>query len=253
MNRWSGLLWTVLCCAATAAEPSRRNFVACPLLRDTNTVPCWLAEYDGELYYLGVQTDNNDIARAPMLGHRLLVEGTVTQARRICGGVVLDPVRTSVLPELDANCNTMLPAEDRYIVPFAQRGPGPSATADRRAAETAGTVADALVLRYDFDWPWVTGSNTVLLQQFVELARLAKVQRLAIKGFRGATLLSNGERLVERPEIGEQRARSIADLLAAVGFDAAKLSVTWTATADTDNMDGVDDWQSRQVVISVQP
>ena len=39
------------------AFAQQRNFVACPMVRDTQTVPCFLAEYDGETYYLGIQQD----------------------------------------------------------------------------------------------------------------------------------------------------------------------------------------------------
>ena len=76
-------------------------------MRDTASVPCWLAEYDGELYFLTLQTDVSAPVTPPWLGHRVLVEGTVARDRpRICGGVVLEPVVLSVLPELDASCNT---------------------------------------------------------------------------------------------------------------------------------------------------
>ena len=46
-------------------------------MRDTKTVPCWLAEYDGELYYLGIQTDISAEFHPPYLGHKVLVEGRV--------------------------------------------------------------------------------------------------------------------------------------------------------------------------------
>ena len=44
-------LLVALGAAPLAAEESaaRRNFVACPIVRDTASVPCWLAEYEGEL------------------------------------------------------------------------------------------------------------------------------------------------------------------------------------------------------------
>ena len=61
------------------------------------------------------------------LGHRVLVEGTVSAEPRICGGIVLKPVHLSVMPEPDASCNTMLPAEERYNLTFEPpRPPGPS-------------------------------------------------------------------------------------------------------------------------------
>jgi len=114
----------------------RLNFVACPMVRDTATVPCWLAEYDGELYFLTIQSDVSAPVTPPWLGHRVLVEGTVSKEERICGGVVLKPVHLSVLPERDASCNTMLPAEERYNLTFEPpRPPGPARRRDweRRA------------------------------------------------------------------------------------------------------------------------
>ena len=144
--------------AADELRAERRNFVACPVVRDTASVPCWLAEYDGELYFLTLQTDVSAPVTPPWLGHRVLVEGTAARDRpRICGGVVLEPVVLSVLPELDAACNTaVLPAEDRYNLTFEPpRPPGPSA--GRLAF--AGTAAPpppaepprAFTLRYDFE------------------------------------------------------------------------------------------------------
>ena len=77
------------------------NFVACPIMRDTDIVPCWLAEYDGETYFLGIQTDIGGWT-PPQFSHKLLVEGRVTDLPRVCGGIVSSlPVRssTAVVPE----------------------------------------------------------------------------------------------------------------------------------------------------------
>ena len=58
--------------AANAAPPaSQRNFIACPIVQDTATVPCWLAEFQGETYYLGIQTDISAESYRFFLGHRL--------------------------------------------------------------------------------------------------------------------------------------------------------------------------------------
>jgi hypothetical protein len=108
--------------AAQQRPPAdRRNFLACPIVRDTKTVPCWLAETDGETYFLGIQEDTGAAWYPPQLGHRVLVEGTISNEPRVCGGVVLKPVVTSVMPELDASCNTMLPAEDGLDAPSGTR------------------------------------------------------------------------------------------------------------------------------------
>ena len=76
-------------------------------MRDTRSVPCWLSEYAGELYYLTIQSDVSAEIQPPMLGHQVLVEGIVADAPRLCGGVVLAPVRLSVMPERDANFTTL--------------------------------------------------------------------------------------------------------------------------------------------------
>jgi hypothetical protein len=53
-------LWLAFLIAAPIlVAQQQRSFVACPIVRDTKTVPCFLAEYDGELYYLGIQQDIN--------------------------------------------------------------------------------------------------------------------------------------------------------------------------------------------------
>ena len=120
---------SIACAAAWAASPpaNHRNFVSCPIVRDTTSVPCWLAQHEGELYFLTLQTDVSAPVTPPWLGHKVLVEGVVSDEPRITGGIVLNPVSLSVLPELDGSCNTMLPAEDRYNLTFEPpRPPGPS-------------------------------------------------------------------------------------------------------------------------------
>ena len=77
---------------AAARPGERRQFVACPIVRDTKTQPCWLAEYEGELYYLGQQSGVASDFYPPQLGHQALVEGTVGQGR-VCGGIPLQPVK----------------------------------------------------------------------------------------------------------------------------------------------------------------
>jgi hypothetical protein len=99
---------------AYAQQEQRKNFASCPVVQDTKTVPCWLAEYGGELYYLGIQTDISAEFHPPYLGHKVLVEGVISNEPRICGGVVLKPVVVSPLIEPDPSCNTILPAVDKY-------------------------------------------------------------------------------------------------------------------------------------------
>ena len=97
---------------AAIALGQQRNFVACPIVRDTKTVPCFLAEYEGETYYLGIQQDITSDFHPPQLKHQVLVEGRVAAGPRVCGGIPLQPLSISVLKEVNLACNTLLPAEN---------------------------------------------------------------------------------------------------------------------------------------------
>ncbi|MGV3593586.1 MAG: hypothetical protein ACO1PZ_18020, partial [Gammaproteobacteria bacterium] len=145
--------------SAHAAPPAgeRLSFVSCPIVRDTRTVPCWLSAYEGDTYYVTIQSDASAEVQPPYLGHQVLVEGIVSDKPQISGGIVLQQVRLSVMPELDANCNRMPPADERYTVDFAPRPPGPSG--GRLAFDPAPGAAtppppqgpQTLELFFDFD------------------------------------------------------------------------------------------------------
>jgi hypothetical protein len=251
-------LLIVLAAAPLAAEDlpaERRNFVACPIVRDTASVPCWLAEYDGELYFLTLQTDVSAPVTPPWLGHRVLVEGSAARDRaRICGGIVLEPVVLSVLPELDASCNTpVLPAEDRYNLTFEPpRPPGPSA--GRLAF--AGTAAPAppeppraFTLRYDFDGLIVFRHAGDLTAVF-DAVRARRARSVAITGHRGSVLLSNGTTLVEQLGVARRRAEQVAELLRGAGLTDVEYRVRWDDEAGA--ADG-DDAALRRVTIELDP
>jgi hypothetical protein len=231
-----------LSAAAMAAEPpvERRNFVACPMLRDTASVPCWLAEYEGETYFLTLQTDVTSPVTPPWLGHRVLVEGTVAAGKdRICGGVVLEPVVLSVLPELDAACNTVLPAEERYDLTFEPpRPPGPSSgrlafaprPSDAPPPAAAPEPPASFTLRYDFDG-LVIFRHAADLTAILNAARARGSRLVTVTAYRGAVLLSNGTMLTERDDIARRRAEQIATLLRGAGLTDVRYDVRWEDTA----------------------
>ena len=244
--------------AAEEAPAERRNFVACPIVRDTASVPCWLAEYDGELYFLTLQTDVSAPVTPPWLGHRVLVEGTVAGDRpRICGGVVLEPVVLSVLPELDASCNTLLPAEERYNLTFEPpRPPGPSAGrlafagGDPAAAAPAPSPEQRFTLRYDFDG-LIVFRHAGALTTILEAARARGARRVAITAHRGSVLLSDGTTLVEKPTIARRRAEQLAELLRGAGLTDVDYRVRWHDEPQA--ADGAGDAALRIVTVELEP
>jgi hypothetical protein len=242
--------------AALRGADGRLNFVSCPIVRDTSSVPCWLAEYQGELYFLTVQSDVSAPVTPPWLGHRVLVEGVVSSEPRICGGVVLKPVRLSVLPERDASCNTMLPAEARYDLNFEPpRPPGPSRgrlAFDATPASprpTASSPATRFVIPYDFDG-LVGFSHARVLSEVLDAARAMNAREIEIVGYRGAVRLSNGQTMVEASAIGQRRAEQIAMLLRGAHLTAPTYKVQWQEQAA--RATGIDDHLSRQVVITLR-
>lgn len=244
--------------AAAPPDAAIRNFVACPIVRDTASVPCWLAEYAGELYFLTLQTDVSAPVNPPWLGHRVLVEGRRKEGPRICGGIPLEPVRLSIVAEPDSSCNTMLPAEDRYNLTFEPpRPPGPSA--GRLAFNTLPMpVRPADVTRevrryslsYDFDG-LVNFKHPFQLTPVFYTAQAMQVRRVEIEGHRGAALLSDGTVLEERADLARRRAEQIAELLRGAGLTAPEYEVRWVDAAPPPN--GSDDHAQRRVDITLWP
>jgi len=248
------------CGLVMAAESGQRiSFVNCPVVRDTATVPCWLSEYEGEIYFLTLQTDVSSPVTPPWLGHRVLVEGTISDEPRICGGIVVKPVHLSVLPDIDTSCNQVLPAEDKYNLTFeAPRPPGPSTgrlafdnlrqtpAAASPAAGAAGVRE--FVVPYAFDG-LVGFGHPRFLRQVLDYAIKSKTSEIEIVGYRGAALLSNGQTLLEQPDIGKQRAEQVAMLLKSTELQASTFKVRWLEEPEPVN--GTNDHLTRRVVVKV--
>jgi hypothetical protein len=239
------------------ADGPRRNFVSCPIVRDTASVPCWLSEYDGELYYLTIQSDVTSPVTPPWLGHRVLVEGTVSAEPRICGGIVLKPVHLSVMPEPDASCNTMLPAEERYNLTFEPpRPPGPSkgrlafdnAPPPARPSPAALPPTKEFVVPYDFD-ALVGFNHARVLTDMLEFARAVNAQEIEVVGYRGAARLSNGQVMAEEADMGKRRAEQLAMLLQGANLKSPSYKVTWQD--ESAKATGADDYAIRRAVVTV--
>ncbi len=240
--------------AQTRRPPAdRRNFVSCPIVRDTKTVPCWLAEFQGRLYFLGIQTDTGADWYPPQLGHDVLVEGVVESGPLVCGGIPLKPVTTSVMPELNPACGTILPAEPGIEAPHGERGPGPSS--ERRAPGTPPQppappfAARTFVIPFDFDSDVMLLRVTRLMEQAVRYAKAVGPARIEVTGYRSATLLSDGRTLEESPKIAEHRAAKLGAILRGLGMPS--VAMTWKTSLEP--ADGVKDAERRRATVIVTP
>jgi len=247
---------SVLLAAPNVGE--RISFVSCPIVRDTRSVPCWLSEFDGELYYLTIQSDVSATVQPPMLGHQVLVEGIVSDKDAICGGIVLEPVNLSVMPELDANCNKMLPVDERYVVDFNPRPPGPSAgrlafaaaPSARPAAPPAPPEGEQqMSVYFDFD-KGVSFRHPGELSSILRMAEQLPATHARIIGVRGAHRLSDGTILRESENVARRRAEEIDGLLRGAGL-SVPTEIEWIDAVE--EADGVDDWQTRRVTVVLTP
>ncbi|HET6563786.1 MAG TPA: hypothetical protein VFG52_00115 [Xanthomonadales bacterium] len=240
----------------TVQAGERLNFVSCPIVRDTSTVPCWLAEYQGELYYLGIQTDVSAKFQPPWLGHQVLVEAEVSDQPRICGGIVLEPLKTTPMPELDPSCNRILPAEAQYTIDFNPRPPGPSggrlafeAKPGQQKEPPAIIDNGEFELTFDFDRS-ISFRHPRELMRIVEYAQQTSARHIKVHGNRGATLLSDGTLVVEHEGTAQRRAEDIARLLSGIDLQA-EVTASWSNEPLA--ADGEDDWRSRSVNVRVEP
>jgi outer membrane protein OmpA-like peptidoglycan-associated protein len=242
--------------AITLPVLAQMNFVACPVVRDTKTVPCFLADYRGETYFLGIQQDITAEFYPPQLLHEVLVEGTVVAGPRVCGGIPLKPLRVSVLPELNRACNAILPAEPGIDAPPAKRPAGP---ATRQAPVSTAAVPPKkpeppfgereFRIQYDFDSDFLFARDTRQLTDIAEYARVSKAQTVEVVGYRGSTLLSNGDLLIEKANVSRLRAERVAEVLKGLGTPASV--VRWIGEPAAAH--GTTDYESRRVEVQVVP
>jgi hypothetical protein len=243
----------VMVCS-TAAEARALAFVACPIVQDTPSVPCWIVEHGGETYYLGIQSDVSAPFNPPSLGHKVLVEGEAkATGERICGGRVIEPVTVSVMPELSPECDELRVVRPGLELPFEPpRPPGPSM--GRLAFSPPPPApppqppfsAKTFVVPYEFEG-MVNFKTPQALEPMLAYARAIGASRIEITGYRGATRMSDGSVLVEHEGIATARAGEIVEMLRGAGLDKPQYAVT---ASERPAVGGPD---LRRVVITVVP
>jgi outer membrane protein OmpA-like peptidoglycan-associated protein len=240
---------------AIVALGQQRNFVSCPIVRDTKTVPCFLAEYEGETYFLGIQQDITSDFHPPQLKHEVLVEGRVAQGPRVCGGIPLQPVSISVLKEVNLACNILLPPEPGIDAPPAPRGPGPSSRRPEGGPEGESAPLKPLAGRqeftvlYAFNDDYLEYAANQVVTEAASYAKRIGASNVKVSGYRATSLLSNGDRLIEKPALAEKRAQNVLTLLRGLGV--SRLVVESKTEAEPG--DGQTDPSRRRVTIVVTP
>lgn len=275
---WLGLGWpgliTVIAAAAEPPAGKYLSFLACPIARDTGPVTdlCFLAEHDGERYALVNPPDWG----VPQLHHRVLVEGLMKDGPLVCGARAIEG-RASVMTELAAECDTVLPYDE--IVKGAAGGvfnsgsPAQRAHAEellRRAqSEPRASIEPAvldpppppvpippfdtrtLTVIYPFASTRGSGPDMVKLRDLAAYASIAKARRVSVTGYRAVSLLEDGSELAEPADLARARAQKIAGILTRLGVTPKLMQVRWEDEAIPGS--GKEDWRNRKAEISIEP
>ena len=262
MRRWpvvAGLIAALLAGGAAPAPGGRLNFLACPLIRDTEP-NCWIARYQGETYYLGSQRGPTE-SYPPQMKHQVLVEGTPTTEPRICGGIVMKPVKLSVMPELDLSCDSPVLPGDGLTAPTRP----PRAALTSRPRDVVGGIGSFMraeepkppfntrefTIEFDFGRDLLTDQNQRKVIEALTYAKAVKPQRITVMGYAATTLLSNGRPLAEPADLARQRAQKVAHILANFGAPKDVMQIAWAPQVEPG--DGKTDHERRRTVVIVQP
>jgi outer membrane protein OmpA-like peptidoglycan-associated protein len=243
----------LLVCDAATAQSDFRRFVSCPIYRDTDAgrkSGCWL----------GTQTETSqrfDVSNSPdkpLVGRQMLVEGVVSNERDICGAVVLQPVRISVLQE---PCpEIIIPAEGwpskpstlppNVIAPLAVPRKLPQPPFEEKQFH--------LVFDYDSDF-LVYQSVELTIENATLLAQASKAKRVLVTGYADTKGVEASGRVFKEPlRLAKARAEMTAEALRRMGVPANTLQLSWrgdpTPLADHAPMHEA---SKRRVTVTVQP
>ena len=241
---WRVLLVTltthVAAATAVAAAADELRFISCPIYRDADAgrkSGCWLVDEAAT----GARYDVSPSPTKPDWNHEVLVEGVVAAKQdKACGGVVLDPVRVSIL---EGGCTRhMLPAEGfpgrLFVLP--PRNIQPMSVA--RAVPPPPYARRQFSLLFEFNRSFgVYQLDDYLLDEAITWIRAANPRQIIVTGRAATTPMTvSGRTIAERDDVGRDRAEMVAESLRRLGVPETKLVVKWESAAEPSNAAGAD-------------
>jgi outer membrane protein OmpA-like peptidoglycan-associated protein len=231
------------------------RFVACPTYRDTDAGAksgCWLVDDPAS----GIRYDVSRAPSKPDWNAAVLVEGRQTgEAANPCGGVVLEPVRTSVL---DQPCTRfMLEAEGypgrKFTLP--QRNVRP--LYEERKRPDRPFAARTIMIPFDFGKAFIVYQlSDYYIDQAINYALDVQPARVTVTGFAASNpSVVSGKSLAEPEALAKTRAELVARALVLRGVPRAAITVATGAPSvrDDEAFDGLRAPSQRRVEVSVSP
>lgn len=233
------------------------RFITCPIYRDTDAgrkSGCWL----GDRRETGTRFDITGSPTKPDWNHAVLVEGRVVEGdTQQCGGVLLEPVRVSVLH--DQNCTRhMLPAEGftgrRFSLP----------TRNIRPLYEPRELPKPPYQEKSFDIPFDFGRDYIVYQlsdyyidKAVKYAIDIDASRVEITGYAATTPTTvSGQTLGEPAELALRRAEVAREWLRRMGYPLDRVKIraqTKAKVSDMEGADGLTEPSRRRVTLRVIP
>ena len=212
---------------ADEAEPQIKRFIGCPVYRDTDAgrkSGCWLVTDPAS----GVQYDVTAARLKPILGQQILVEGVVTATNdQWCGGIALQPVDVSVLPQ--ACKGFVIPAEGypgrRFSLPaevlqptWVPRTLPPPPYDTRQFTIQFELNSDFLVYQY----------AELIIERAVLYAKASKAKSITITGYAATREEEvSGQKISENLSVAEARARMIQEAFLRLGIPREAMELKW--------------------------
>ena len=206
------------------------SFIACPVYRDTDAGPksgCWLANDRDS----GATYDIGSGLTKPIGDRAVLVEGisggTSAEDIQLCGGMVLSPVRVSVLED---SCQPhIIPAEDHPGRVF--RPPGelmqPLSVARSLPEPPFENRTFSILFNYNSDFLNYQYSEVILekVSLYIKASKAARVDIVAYAATE--PLWVSNQELRESLDLAKARAGKVQTALLRLGVDASRMHSDW--------------------------
>lgn len=247
------LMSLLLAGSAFAQAADYRRFVACPIYRDTDAgrkSGCWITTQTET----GQRFDVTHSPDKPIAGKLMLVEGVVSRERDVCGGVVMQPVRISVLQE--ACPEVIIPAEGWVSRPSVLPATVIAPLGVPRKMPQPPFEARDFHLIFDYDSDFLVYQNTeVVIEAATLLAQASKARRVVVTGFADTQGVQASGRLLKEPiALARARAEMAAEALRRMGVPADTIRVEARGDpAPVPTEAPMLDASKRRVTIRVQP
>jgi len=247
---------TFLLCEVAAAQAqvgAYKRFVSCPIYRDTDAgrkSGCWITTQTET----GERLDVSNSPDKPLAGRQMLVEGVVSNEKDICGGVVLQPVRISVLQE---PCpEVIIPAEGWPSKPsvLPPNVIAPLGVPRKMPAAPYQETQFHLIFDYDSDF-LVYQSVELTIENATLYAQASKAKRVLVTGYADTRGVEASGRVFKEPlSLGKARAEMTAEALRRMGVPAARIDVAWRGDpTPLPDQAPMLDASKRRVTVTVQP